>query len=202
MKEETKDAIVVTTLLGTILFFIMLLITIETSVVEYYPPNAFLVKVQALTADTVIIIEGVNKGDIVRMIGYEAYDLGTEKGREAKEYLDSLCSKESYLIIQEQVQRQGQEQDQEQKQWRGYLWCGDEHDGYKSIQRLYIVDRQDLAERIIYTPSDQYPFYLWQKVKKDPKGEDRGAGFYKVCTKTILFNTCKIHDLLTEQKTN
>lgn len=161
----------------------------NVTVLEHYPEDVYPVMVEAIDGSTVLITEGVNKGSIVNMIGYEANSI------EAREYLDSLCKgKEAYMLFEDP--------------YSGYLWCGNEKDGYRSVQRSFIVDRPDLVDRLTTTLKEKYPYRVWGK-----EHEVRGVlmkevmvktGVYKVCYKNffaLAFNLepkCVVEDMLNE----
>ncbi|MCS6767484.1 MAG: thermonuclease family protein [Candidatus Nitrosocaldus sp.] len=129
---------------------------IDLIILEHYHPDAEYVRISVVDGDTVRLLD---RGESVRLVGYNAYELREPLGKDAKAYLQGLCSDgHAYMLVDrlEPRDRYGR--------LLGYLWCSVRVDGYTawiSVQRAFLTS--NLIKDELYIRPDLYPYWVWRE---------------------------------------
>lgn len=132
---------------------------VDIIVLEHYHPDAEYVRIRVVDGDTVKLLD---REESLRLVGYDAYELREPLGRDAKAYLQSLCSDgHAYMLVDalEPRDRFGR--------LLGYLWCSVKVDGYTPwipVQRAFLAS--DLIKGELYIEPDLYPYWVWRESRE------------------------------------
>ncbi len=140
---------------------------IDLIVVEYHHPDAEYARIRVVDGDTVRLSD---RGESLRLVGYDAYELREPLGYDAKAYLQRLCSDGSAYILIDKLEPRDRF-----GRLLGYLWCRVEVDGYTawvSVQRAFLAS--DLIKSELYIKPDLYPYWVWREGKEIRFEWDRG----------------------------
>jgi len=124
-------------------------------IIEYYDEDAIKVKLnRVIDGDTIEVILN-NEIKKVRIVGYDAFEISESKGKEAKNYLESLClNTETYLDIDDL------ETYDKYNRTLGYVWCK-KGETYYSVTKAFLLLRPDLVKNALYIPPDEHPYKVW-----------------------------------------
>ncbi|MFN4336294.1 MAG: thermonuclease family protein [Candidatus Nitrosocaldus sp.] len=140
---------------------------IDLIVVEYHHPDAEYTRIRVVDGDTVRLLD---RGESLRLVGYDAYELREPLGYDAKAYLQRLCSDGSAYVLIDKLEPRDRF-----GRLLGYLWCRVEVDGYTawvSVQRAFLAS--DLIKSELYIKPDLYPYWVWRESKEIRFEWDRG----------------------------
>ncbi len=124
----------------------------RVEILEWYDSDIEPVSLKkVIDGDTVVV-----DSKIVRIVGYDAYELSEEKGGEAKQVLKSILYN-SYL----RLDVDDLEPRDKYGRTLGVIWFKTRESAWCPLPKLILLRYNDLVKKPLHIPPDEHPYWVW-----------------------------------------